>query len=80
MNSEGKNLVVQPHGANLKQPHGANLKGGNENLVTCTTVDEQSGFSTKKYSFGEGLIAFLYFWKGFHGRLFFQEYLRVLSW
>ena len=59
MNSEGKHS------------DGANLKGGNENLVTCTKVDEQSGFSTKKTLLGKVFIALLYNWKGFHGRLFF---------
>ena len=53
MNSEGKNLVVHSHTVQILNSHGANLKGGNENLVTCTKVDEQSGFSTKKSSLGE---------------------------
>ena len=57
--------ILNSHGANLKQPHGANLKGGNENLVTCTTVDEQSGFSTKKTPLVKVLLHFCSFGKVF---------------
>ena len=60
-----KNLVVHSHTVQILNSHGANLKGGNENLVTCTTVDEQSGFSTKKTPLVKVLLHFCTFGKVF---------------